>query len=310
MKTPRHLNQPPPFATAPEGRRLTRRSALGLGLIAAAGGALLTAAPVSAAQAFRGASRATAVAPTGKTASSASPAQAAAAKSLVPGWYRGNAVKYYDFGTNTKLAGGNVLAAAPIYLFITGMNADGTPNAVKGQHNIVDLLQGQPGYSDLWQINFVSVPASYAADTAKSLDEITAAGFGVAPANMFVNCPLVPQDTTLEDGKQLTQGWYDGQPVFYPDFGLNPDASLPIYALVNGFDAQGNPQAVAGQNNIIDSVPTDQGYSAFWRVNFVTVPAGYVANTLRSAADVVASGFPIMQSNTIVNCPVRVENFN
>jgi len=76
--------------------------------------------------------------------------------------------------------------------------------------------------------------------------------------------------------------------------------------MITGMDAQGNPQFVEGQNNIIDSVPDDAGYSAFWRVNMVTVPAGFEPNSLTSAADVVASGYEITQTEMVVNCPVTV----
>ena len=74
--------------------------------------------------------------------------------------------------------------------------------------------------------------------------------------------------------------------------------------LITGVDASGNPQLVAGQRNIIDSVPADAGYSAFWCVNMVKVNPGYQANSLKSAADVRSSGLEVMQTDMVVNCPV------
>src|SRR5438094_3616937 len=80
----------------------------------------------------------------------------------------------------------------------------------------------------------------------------------------------------------LTQGWYRDRETFYYDFGMNTPpvngaqavATVPIYVLVTGFDASGNPQPVAGQHNIIDVVPGDPGYSDLWSLTFVTVPPG------------------------------------
>ncbi len=73
---------------------------------------------------------------------------------------------------------------------------------------------------------------------------------------------------------------------------------------IHGMNADGTPQMVEGQSNIIDTKPGDAGYTAFWNVNFVTVPAGYVPNSIRSAADVRAAGYTITPTTTVVNCPV------
>ena len=69
-------------------------------------------------------------------------------------------------------------------------------------------------------------------------------------------------------------------------------------------DAQGNPQFVAGQNNIIDVLPDMPGYSPFWDVHLVKVPADYKANTITSAAEVMKSGYEIIEPGLVVNCPV------
>jgi hypothetical protein len=129
-------------------------------------------------------------------------------------------------------------------------------------------------------------------------------GFGITETSMFVNCPIVARGTTLEGGEKLVQGWYKNEEAFYPDFGANPPAAIPIWVMITGVDASGNPQMVSGQRNIIDSVPSDPGYSAFWRVNLVKVNPGYQANSLKSAADVRSSGLEVMQADLVVNCPV------
>lgn len=224
---------------------------------------------------------------------------------LVSGWYRDQEVRYYDFGMNSP-ASGNTIATAPIWAFITGLDADGNPQFVEGQHNIVDVVPGDGGYSDLWEVMLVTVPEDYEPDSIRSAAEVQAAGYEITAPGMFVNCPIVPQGTMLEGGEALVQGWYKGEAVFYPDFGANPPSALPIWAFVTGMDADGNPQFVEGQNNVIDSVPDDEGYSAFWRVNLVTVDEGYEANSITSAQGVQDSGFEIAETDMVVNCPVTV----
>jgi hypothetical protein len=225
---------------------------------------------------------------------------------LVSGWYREAQVKYYDFGGNTPLADGNSIATAPIYAFITGMDASGKPMFVDGQHNIVAVKPGEDGYSDLWRVNLVTVPTDYKADSVKAVADVMSGGFEVTETDMFVNCPIVAEGSTLEGGEPLVQGWHNGDQVFYPDFGANPPVAIPIFAFITGMDANGSPMFVEGQMNIIDSVPSDAGYSAFWRVNLVHVPADYEANTYKSADAVRSAGMDIMQTDMVVNCPVTV----
>jgi len=223
---------------------------------------------------------------------------------LVDGWYKGQPVTYYDFGMNTPFAANDMVQTSPIYVLITGMDMDGNPVFVAGQHNIVDDLPGDSDYSDLWNVTLVTVPMGYVPDSIRSFQEIENAGFDMTTTDLFVNCPIVPAGSTLASGKTLVQGWFRGQPVYYPDYGLNPPEVAPIYALITGMDAQGNPMFVDGQKNIIDVKPGDMGYSAFWDVQLVTVPSGYLANTLKSAADVMASGYPMADPGLLVNCPV------
>lgn len=235
----------------------------------------------------------------------AAPTAAAEEKTLVSGWYRDAAVQYYDFGMNSPASAGTV-ATAPIWVMITGLDADGNPVFVEGQHNIVDVIPGDAGYSDLWQVNLVTVPEGYEPDSLKSRQDVEDSGYETMVPGLLVNCPIVAEGTTLEGGEELVQGWYKGDPVFYPDFGENPATALPIWVFITGMDADGNPQFVEGQNNVIDAVPGDEGYSAFWQVNLVTVDESYEANSIKSAADAVGSGFEMTQTEMVVNCPVTV----
>lgn len=226
-------------------------------------------------------------------------------KSLVSGWYRGEAVEYYDFGMHTPLTDGESVATAPIWVLVyDDMDKDG-PEFVEGQHNIVDVVPGDEGYSDLWKVMLVAVPRDYEADSIRSAADIDAMAYPITETDMYVNCPIVPEGTTLEGGEPLVQGWYQGQEVYYPDFGLNPPFAIPIWAFITGMDADGNPVFVEGQHNVIDAVPGDEAYSAFWRVNLVVVDGEYEPDSIRDAAD-INEMYEVTQTDLVVNCPVVV----
>jgi hypothetical protein len=61
------------------------------------------------------------------------------------------------------------------------------------------------------------------------------------------------------------------------------------------------PERVEGQLNIYDSVPGMDEYSPLWQFNYVLVPRDYEANTLRSEADCLGSGYPIVKSTVVEN---------
>lgn len=233
--------------------------------------------------------------------------QEAKTYNLVKGWYGEQEVVYYDFGANTHAnADGLEVVTAPIYVLVTGFDESGNPQVVDGQRNIIDVVPGDEGYSDLWEVTFVTVPADYEANAITSAQEILDAGYELTIPGVYVNCPVVPTGSTLEnpDDANLVTGWYKGQEVSYFDFGINAPITAPIYAFITGFDDAGNPLFVAGQSNVIGVVPGDEGYSAFWYVNLVIVPEDYVANTITSFDEVDSTMYEIVQPGLLVNCPV------
>ena len=233
----------------------------------------------------------------------ATPAMMDNVQRLVSGWYNGREVRYYDFGMNSPVADG-VVQTAPIYAFVTGFDMDGNPMFVEGQHNVVTTVPGVDGYSDLWKVNLVVVPEGYVPDSITSKAQIDASGYEVMPTDILVNCPIVNQDTVFEGGEDLVQGWYNGVKVYYPDFGMNPATTAPIWAFITGFDSDGNPMFVKGQHNVINVVPGDAGYSAFWSVNLVMVPSDYVPDSIRDVQSIFSSGYQMVQPGLVVNCPV------
>ena len=86
----------------------------------------------------------------------------------------------------------------------------------------------------------------------------------------------------------------------YYNFDVQSTTPAPIYVLFR----KGESSPVPGQLNIVDVIPGDSGYNDFWRVNKVTVPADYKANTLASLKAIKDGGYPIEQTGTLVNCPI------
>ena len=94
-----------------------------------------------------------------------------------------------------------------------------------------------------------------------------------------------------------------GQHVRYYNFDVMPADPAPIYVLFRA----GETQPVAGQQNIVDVIPGDANYSDFWQVVRVTVPASYAANSVTSYAQIVAAGYPMQETTTLLNCPIVPE---
>jgi hypothetical protein len=118
---------------------------------------------------------------------------------------------------------------------------------------------------------------------------------GLPDANVAINFDQAPF---------ITSGFGPaGQVTEYYNFDVQPTALVPIWVLFRN----GEATPVAGQLNIVDKIPGDNGYNDFWVVRKVTVPTDYVANSVTSYAEIVALGYSIESTNTIVNCPVVPE---
>lgn len=222
----------------------------------------------------------------------------------------GRIVDYYNFDLQPT-------TPAPIWLFFK--NGQTTP--IPGQ-NIIDVIPGDPGYNDFWQVYMVTVPADYTANTVTSYQEIVAKGYPVTKTTTLVNCPVVPKGSmaTKRYGggdASLTQGWYKDQVVYYFNFGekalsVNPNGQVPLSPIdvsfninpgqTNGGPASGfktEPGSVQ-THNVIGTIPTDAAYSPLWSV------AVYDNNSFSTIKDWnTATAAPILVPNAgDVNCPV------
>jgi hypothetical protein len=115
-------------------------------------------------------------------------------------------------------------------------------------------------------------------------------------------------------GYRIERVWFDGRVVFATEAGeVDVDeAKVKVaqeYQVVYDVELDDGgklregtePERVEGQLNIYDSVPGMERYSPIWRFNYVIVPRDYVANTLRSEADCLRSGYEIRRSRVFEN---------
>jgi len=223
----------------------------------------------------------------------------------------GKVIDYYNFDIQPT-------TPAPIYVLIKS----GETTPVAGQHNIIDMIPGDAGYNDFWQICNVTVPADYVANTVTSYQEIVAKGYAVAKTNTLVNCPVVPKGSTatrrLAGGDaSLTTGWYKDMAVYYFNFGekalaVNSSGQVPVAGIYVSFNInpdQPNGGPASGfktetgssqTHNVVTFLPADAGYSPLWAV------AVYDNNSFGSVKDLpTASAAPVLVQNAgNVNCPV------
>jgi hypothetical protein len=214
-----------------------------------------------------------------------------ATKAITPGFYRGRTIGYYDFGP-IKLKPGNKLA--PLWT---------VTNPASGQHNIVDVVPGQSGYSPLWQINMVTFKSGITPYLLKSKADVDAAvakgDVTVTPTSMVVNCPV------LGFGQKRVAGFSAGKTIHYYDLGPVKVAPgndvLPLVALSNG---------VAGQHNITEETiaPGATDYPPLWGIVLATWKPGAHRRLLTSYVQVQqakrAGDLTLHKTSMVVNCPL------
>ena len=93
----------------------------------------------------------------------------------------------------------------------------------------------------------------------------------------------------------------DGRKVQYYDFDVQSIVAAPVYIM---FYASNPDEQVPGQKTVFDVAPGEEGYNDFWQVIKVLVPDDFVADSLRSLADIEQAGYEQVPTNLIVNCPL------
>lgn len=222
----------------------------------------------------------------------------------------GQSVQYYNFDVQPT-------SPAPIWAFFK----NGQP--VQGQLNVVNVIPGEQGYNDFWQVYKVNVPNDYVANKITSYQELAASGYSIERTNDLVNCPIVPKGSVarkrLNNGDTtLTRGWYNGKVVYYFNFfeksltvtgnGMVP--AIPIFVTFNinpnqqgGGPASGfktESPTSSQTHNVITAIPSDAAYSPLWTVKVYDNSAFANVNNLTTA-----NAAPLLDPNAgLVNCPV------
>ena len=222
------------------------------------------------------------------------------------GWADGKAVRYYNMGTNSPLDPSDPAQVLidGVWVFATGVNADGSPIRLEGQDNILDFAPGDDAYSDLWQVYFITPAAGYSPNSITSLKALNASGMKIVKQPLILNCPFVPDGTSLKNGDlKLQKGWVGDKSYSYYDFGPTSAKPGKLYAFVSGFNADGSPQLVPSQHFIFDSVRGDKTYSDFRVVQWVLVNTSYQADSAKSVKEIDPA--QVTASNIVVNYPQK-----
>jgi hypothetical protein len=219
----------------------------------------------------------------------AEPAAKPKKQPAVAGFFRGQIIRYIDFGP-IRLKPGNKLA--PIWSFTNG---------APGQRNIVDTVPGRANYSPLWQVQKVTWAEGATPRVLKSAAEVRSASAGgeltIERTTMVVNCPV------LGFGQVRHPGFSRGKTIHYYDLGpvkVRPgNEVVPLWTVTNG---------VKGQLNIADVRPGQTAYPPLWAIIKVTWKPSASKRLLTSLAAIrraqSAGEVTLKKTSLVVNCPL------
>ncbi|KAB3524855.1 hypothetical protein [Alkaliphilus serpentinus] len=106
-----------------------------------------------------------------------------------PGWYNNQIVYYLNLGPVFLEEGKNTIA--DIYQFIYGFDPAGNPIRVMGQWNIINVVPGDPGYSQLWRVIFIIVPSNFIPQSIRSVSMIRKSGYESVVTDTIIDCPVL-----------------------------------------------------------------------------------------------------------------------
>jgi hypothetical protein len=219
----------------------------------------------------------------------AEPAARPKKQPAVAGFFRGQIIRYFDFGP-IRLKPGNKLA--PIWAFTNG---------APGQRNIVDTVPGRANYSPLWLVQKVTWAEGATPRVLKSAAEVRSARAGgeltIERTTMVVNCPV------LGFGQVRHPGFSRGKTIHYYDLGpvkVRPgNEVVPLWTVTNG---------VKRQLNIADVRPGQTAYPPLWAIINVTWKPSASKRLLTSLAAIrraqSAGEVTLMKTPLVVNCPL------
>ncbi len=218
---------------------------------------------------------------------------------------------YYNF---------DVQPTVPAPIFVLFREGESMP--VPGQLNIVGVIPGDAGYNDFWQVNKVTVPSNYVANTIVSAQQIISGGYTIETTNTIVNCPLVPDGSSAmlrynsTEDTTLSRGWYDSTVVYYFNFaeapimanmnGMVPVSDIYVCFNINPGQPGGGPpsgfktDSSGRTHNVPATLPGDTDYSPLWVVNIYDNADFDMVHDLASAMNATI----LVPGAALVNCPI------
>lgn len=219
----------------------------------------------------------------------------------------GEDVSYYAFDVSSLLS-------APVYAFAY---ASDPSVRVDGQAPVFDVIPGEEGYNDFWQMVQVLVPDDYVANSIRSLDEIERSGYELNWTGVIINCPIVPYGSKAELAERNSVGWYKGKHVQYFSFEsletsvVNTGSVDVPYAVVRVIFEDNDPSKgmkldpeTGKTHNVFDTLPGDELYRALWRHDFVDAAEFDSVHDWESSER--ATEVDVGMDNILVNCPVVI----
>lgn len=230
--------------------------------------------------------------------------QAVVTYRLTEAFYENQQTYYYTFNNGTPVLDDGAEVAIGLQYHL--VDAEGEP--IEGQYDILTANAYEEGYSDLREIIEVTVPDDYTANSITNHTDLLVEDWPQNPTGRTHNSPIARSNSQLQgrDHDPITL-WLNDEEISAYDFGEMTHKTAPIYVLIEGFDPDGNPVRI-NHVPLVDVVHTDEGYSDFWQVTFVTVPNDTPPNHFRKVSDLVEADFEFTPTANVVNCPaIRLE---
>jgi hypothetical protein len=220
-------------------------------------------------------------------------------------------VRYYNFDVQSP-------SPAPRYVLTRKLGREERAR-LPGQLDLVDVIPGQLGYSDFWQLLWVEVPETVSPGSIQSVSELLARGYPMEATANVVNCPVVPAGSKARlrrhnESPDPDLLGYRGAQIFCMTFDdpLFLDGEMlptsPIYVTFRRDPDQpgGGPPAgfrhepgTQQTHNVVFSVPGDNDYSPLWDVHI------YASRDFDSVHDAdSALQARRVAKGPLVNCPI------
>lgn len=230
----------------------------------------------------------------------------------------GEPIWFYNFDVKST-------APAPIYVLV-----DRFSNPLVEQLPIFDLLPGEPGYNDLWQVHQVHIlDREYVPNTLSSRQALVDGGFQIEATDQVMHCVLAPAGSKASrrfdpaTPAAAQDGWYRDQAVKYflfehpastatVDFGGGRVNAPEMFAF---FENDRDPREGFARDpltgfthNVITRLPGDEGYAPLWVLTVFKLEAFERVQSVANALDQANNqeNLLILPELLYVNAPIVI----